>query len=303
MVEKLHGIFTPNMVPLDPSGQINESELRRYIDWLIERGVHGLFPNGSTGEFTRFTADERRRIIRIVCDQTAGRVPILAGAAEVNVSETLRACETYAEYGARAAAIVAPFYFKLSAESVFAYYRELARHSPIDLLLYNIPIFASPIDVPTICRLAELDRVIGIKDSSGDLTFMMRMMDAVKPVDPSFVFLAGWEAILLPCLVMGVDGGTHASGGVVPELFRKLYDLARNGQIEEAKALQFGLLELFDTMVDSVDFPEGIRAAVALRGFEMGPGRQPTTDVQQQQLAELRARLQKILAKLGVPHE
>ncbi len=82
---RLRGIFTPNIVPLDARGEINEPELRRYTDWLIERGVHGLYPNGSTGEFTRFTVEERRRIIAIMADQTRGRVPILAGAAEANV--------------------------------------------------------------------------------------------------------------------------------------------------------------------------------------------------------------------------
>src|SRR5690606_13647069 len=96
----LRGIFTPNLVPLDAKGQINEAELRRYTDWLIARGVHGLYPNGSTGEFTRFTVEERRRIIEIVTDQAAGRVPVLAGAAEANTRETIRACEAYYEMGA-----------------------------------------------------------------------------------------------------------------------------------------------------------------------------------------------------------
>ena len=73
MGEKLQGIFTPNLVPLDRRGDINEDELRRYIDWLIDHGVHGLYPNGSTGEFTRFTVEERRRIIKIVCEQCDGR--------------------------------------------------------------------------------------------------------------------------------------------------------------------------------------------------------------------------------------
>src|SRR6187200_565615 len=109
----LRGIFTPNIVPLDSRGEINEAELRRYCDWLIERGVHGLYPNGSTGEFTRFTVEERRRIIEIIADQTRGRVPILAGAAEANVKETIKACEYYHSLGVRAVAIVAPFYFKL----------------------------------------------------------------------------------------------------------------------------------------------------------------------------------------------
>src|SRR3954463_10883205 len=112
-MSRLAGIFTPNIVPLDDRGDINEPELRRYVNWLIERGVHGLYPNGSTGEFTRFTSDERRRIVKITCETVAGRVLVLAGAAEANVKETLRACETYASYGARAVAIVSPFYYKL----------------------------------------------------------------------------------------------------------------------------------------------------------------------------------------------
>ncbi|HIA20071.1 MAG TPA: dihydrodipicolinate synthase family protein, partial [Planctomycetaceae bacterium] len=97
--QKLQGIFTPNIVPLDDQGNINESETRRYVDWLIDHGVHGLYPNGSTGEFTRFTAEERIRIIEIIVDQTAGRVPVLAGAAEANTRETIRACERYAALG------------------------------------------------------------------------------------------------------------------------------------------------------------------------------------------------------------
>src|SRR4029078_2189145 len=156
-------------------------ELRRYVDWLIDRGVHGLYPNGSTGEFTRFTVEERRRIIKIVCEQCRGRVPVLAGAAEANVKETIRACEIYKEYGATAVAIVSPYYFRLSPESVYAYFREIALNSPIDVTLYNIPMFASPIDVPTLRRLAEFERIIGIKDSSGDVAFMGRMINAVRP--------------------------------------------------------------------------------------------------------------------------
>jgi 4-hydroxy-tetrahydrodipicolinate synthase len=299
MNERIQGIFTPHMVPLDDHGQINEPELRRYIDWLIERGVHGLYPNGSTGEFVRFTPDERRRIVEIVCQQAAGRVPVLAGAAEANVHETLAACETYAGYGVRAVAIVSPFYYKLSPESVYAYFREIARNSPVDVTLYNIPMFASPIDLNTIRRLAEYPRIVGIKDSSGDLAFMMRMIAAVRPMRPDFSFLSGWEAVLVPALVVGVDGGTYATSGVVPELTRKMYDLARAGQIDTAMRLQYRLLELFDAMLYSADFPEGFRAAVELRGFRLGASRQPRTDTQRIDYAALQSVLRCILADNG----
>jgi dihydrodipicolinate synthase/N-acetylneuraminate lyase len=303
----LRGVFTPNLVPLDDRGNINEAELRRYVDWLIERGVHGLYPNGSTGEFTRFTPDERREIMQIVCDQTRGRVPILAGAAEANVKETLRACETYHGFGATAVAIVSPFYYKLSPESVYAYFREIALNSPIDVTLYNIPMFASPIDVPTLRKLAEFERVIGIKDSSGDVAQMGRMVNAIRPHRPDFTFLTGWDIVLVPMMLVGADGGTNATSGVVPELMRQLYDTARlgidggePGALKESMKLQLRLIELFDAMLLSADFPEGFRAAVDLRGFEFGKGRQPLTPGQQGNRVELQRLLQCILADFGV---
>ncbi len=278
----ISGILTPLMVPLTPNGDINEEELRRYVDWLIDKGVHGLYPNGSTGEFTRFTAEERRRIIKIVCDQTANRIPVLAGAAEANIRETLDACSAYHDFGARAVAIVSPFYYKLSPESVFAYFREIAINSPIDVTLYNIPLFASPIDNETVCRLAEFDRIIGIKDSSGDLASMTRMIRSIRPHRPDFLFMTGWDAVLVPMLMAGCQGGTHATSGIVPEITRAIYDLKKKSDFDKALSLQKQLLELFDTTFCAADFPEGFRSAINQRGFDFGKGRQPLTEQQAQ---------------------
>ncbi len=302
--ERLQGIFTPNLVPFDEKGDINEAELRRYVDWLIERGVHGLYPNGSTGEFTRFTPEERRRIVEIIADQTRGRVPILAGAAEANVKETLKACEFYAGVGVRAVAIVAPFYYKLSPASVLAYFREIGRNTPVDVTLYNIPMFASPIDVPTVQRLSEeCERIVAIKDSSGDIPHMIRMIQAVRPNRPEFSFLTGWDAALMPMLLIGCDGGTNASSGVVPEVTRKLYDLTMATRIDEARRVQYDLVTLFDTMIYSAEFPDGFRAAVELRGFKMGTGRQPLSPEQKTDLSTLSRTLQCMLADHGFTDE
>jgi len=301
---RIQGIFTPNMVPLDPQGAINEPELRRYVDWLIERGVHGLYPNGSTSEFTRFTPEERRRIVQIMVDQTAGRVPILAGAAEANVRETLAACEYYHGLGVRAVAIVAPFYYKLSPDNVYAYFKEIGRNTPVDVTLYNIPMFASPIDVPTIQRLSEeCERIVAIKDSSGDLAQMIRMIEAVRPNRPDFSFLTGWDAVLMPMLLIGCDGGTNASSGVVPEVTRKLYDLTIGGRLDEARRIQAWLIRLFDPALYSADFPEGFRVAVGLRGFRMGTGRQPLSERHRAVLGELQTTLGKLLAEEGLAGE
>jgi len=297
----ISGILSPHMVPLDDHGRIDEAELARYVTWLIDRGVHGLYPNGSTGEFTRLSVEERRRIVSVVCQAAAGRVPVVAGAAEANVAETIRACEHCLEAGARAVAIVAPFYYKLSPESVYAYFREIMRHAPIDVTLYNIPALASPIDVATVRRLAEeFPRVIGIKDSTGDVSHMIRLIAAVKPVRPDFLFLTGWDAALVPMLLVGCDGGTNATSGVLPELTRAVYDAVKAGDLARANALQHRVTAVFDPLLQGADFPEGVRVGVGLRGFRMGVSRQPATSGQLAEREKLAERLRGLLADCGV---
>jgi 4-hydroxy-tetrahydrodipicolinate synthase len=272
---RLQGIFTPNVVPLNKHGEIDESELRRYIDWLIEHGVHGLYPNGSTGEFIRFTSEERKRIVQIVCDQARGRVPVLAGVAEANIKETLGACDVYKSYGARAVAVFSPYYYRLSAGAVYAYFREIAHNTPIDVTLYNIPMYANPIDIATVQKLAECPRIIGIKDSSGDISAMLRMMAAVESTRPDFAFLCGWEPALVPMLAMGCHGGTLALSGVVPEITRRIYSMTEAGQWRDARLIQMELTKLFDRVIYGVNFPEGVKVGVEARGFALGPSRQP----------------------------
>lgn len=286
MSNRITGILTPNITPVDAQGRVDEDRLRGYVDWLIERGVDGLYPNGSTGEFVRFNAEERRDIVRIVVDQTAGRVPVLAGAAEANVKETIEACDAYGAMGVRAVAIVAPFYYRLSSEGVYAYFREIAESVSVDVTLYNIPLFASPIDVPTVVRLAtECPRVVGIKDSSGDLPNMMRMIAAIRPMRDDFTFLTGWDASLAPMLMIGADGGTNATSGVVPELTRAIHRAVVAGEIETAMKLQYQLIPLFDAMIGLGEFPEGFRAGARSRGWNLGAGRVPLSESQKAAIA------------------
>jgi 4-hydroxy-tetrahydrodipicolinate synthase len=302
---RISGILTPNITPVDNAGRVDEDRLRGYVDWLIDRGVDGLYPNGSTGEFVRFTADERRRIVQVVVDQTAGRVPILAGAAEANVKVTIEACDTYGAMGVRAVAIVAPFYYRLSSEGVYAYFREIADAVSVDVTLYNIPMFASPIEVDTVIRLAsECPRVVGIKDSSGDLPNMMRMIAAIRPIRDDFTFLTGWDAALAPMLIVGCDGGTNATSGVVPELTRAIHRSVAAGNIPEAMRLQYQLLPLFDAMISLGEFPEGFRAGARSRGWNLGPGRVPLSDQQRDAVARTQREIDALVgevAELGEP--
>lgn len=296
----IRGIFTPNLVPFHDDGRINQEELRRLINWLIERGVSGLYPNGSTGEFIRLSFEERKRVIQIVAEETRGRVPILAGAAESNLTMILEACRTYADLGCRAVSITGPYYYKVSQESIEELFRELARQSPIDIVLYNIPQFANEISLPVVTRLAlDCPRIIGIKDSSRDFPRFLCTLHAIKPQRPDFACLIGCEEMLLPALWMGADGATVATSGVVPEVILKLYQEALAGHWDEAKRIQFKLLDLINAMLHGTNFPEGFRVGMALRGFKMGSSRQLLSPRERSDLELIRSRIACLLADCG----
>ena len=296
----IKGIFTPNLVPFLDDGRINEGELRRMVNWLVEKGVSGLYPNGSTGEFIRLSFEERKRVIQIVVEENRGRVPILAGAAEANQAMILDACRTYAELGCAAVSITGPYYYKVSQESIEHFFRELAKRSPIDIVLYNIPQYSNEISVPVLTRLAlDCPRIVGVKDSSRDFPRFLSTLHAIKPQRPDFTCLIGCEEILFPSLLMGADGGTIASSGVVPEVIMKLYRESLAGHWEEAKRIQFKLLDLIEAMLYGTNFPEGFRVGMALRGFALGTSRQLLSPKEQTDLEEIRAKVACILADCG----
>ena len=135
----------------------------------------------------------------------------------------------------------------------------MAERSRLDIILYNIPQFSNEIAIETIVALCQHPRVVGTKDSARDLPRFLMTVNKVRPLRPDFSFLIGCEEILLPALLMGGDGGTIATSGVVPEMIMKLYNLAREGQIESAKKIQFQMLDLIEVMLLGVDFPEGFR--------------------------------------------
>jgi 4-hydroxy-tetrahydrodipicolinate synthase len=296
----INGIYTPNLVPYLDDGRINEEELRRMVNWLVDKGVSGLYPNGSTGEFIRLSFEERKRVIQIVVEENRGRVPILAGAAESNLTLILEACRAYADLGCVAVSITGPYYYKVSQESIEHFFRELAKLSPIDIVLYNIPQFSNEISVPVLTRLAlDCPRIVGVKDSSRDFPRFLSTLHAIKPQRPDFSCLIGCEEILVPALMMGADGGTIASSGVVPEVIMKLYHEARAGRWDEAKRIQFSLLDLIDAMLNGINFPEGFRAGMALRGFSLGTSRQLLSPKEQTNLEDIRSKIACILADCG----
>lgn len=300
----IKGIFVPNATPFRADGSINEPELRRIISWLISKGVSGIYPNGSMGEFIRLTFEERKELIRIIADEVGGRVPILAGAAEPNTDLVLEMCQYCADLGCRAVSITGPYYFNPSQESIETYFRDLAERSPIDIVIYNIPAFAAEISVPVLERLAlDCPRIVGTKDSSADMCRFLHIMNSIKSQRPDFSVLVGWEELLVPTMMMGGDGGTLSTAGVAPEAVMRIHDACLSENWNEARRLQYKLLELFQTMLKAANFPTGFRLGYQARGFDIGHARFPNAPDEESGLQEIAARISCLLGECGLSAE
>jgi 4-hydroxy-tetrahydrodipicolinate synthase len=296
---RFSGVFTPNIVIYDASGAINYKEMERYISWLIDAGIHGLYPNGSTGEFVRLSSEERRDVVRLIVDVNNGRVPILAGASEANLRDVLQMAEFYADLGAAAISLVPPYYYKISDASLYEYFAEIARNSPLDILLYNIPQFTQELTLDIMEELLAFERIFGTKDSSRDLPRIINTMHRLRRHRPDYVVLNGCEEILLPSIIMGANGGTIATSGIVPEIIVELYDRAVAQDLDRARELQYRIMPLINIMLLGVNFPEGFKTGVAVRGFEVGPPRSVLSGEEREYLLSLESEIGCILGDMG----
>jgi 4-hydroxy-tetrahydrodipicolinate synthase len=293
------GIFCPNIVIFDEKGAINYPEMERYIDWLVRAGIHGLYPNGSTGEFVRLSVEERKEVVRIVVDVNKGRVPVLAGASEANLRDILDMAEFYAGIGVDAISLVPPYYYRISESSLFEYFAEIARNSPLDILLYNIPQFTQELTLEIMEQLLPYERIVGTKDSSRDLPRLINTMHRLRAQRPDYVVLVGCEEILFPSVAMGASGGTIATSGIIPEIIVEIYEKALAGDVERARILQYRIMDLINLMLLGVNFPEGFKTGVGVRGFDVGPPRQIMSDEERSYISDLEAQISCILSDMG----
>ncbi|MBT4096183.1 MAG: dihydrodipicolinate synthase family protein, partial [Gemmatimonadetes bacterium] len=255
--------------------------------------------NGSTGEFVRLSGEERRDVVRLIADVNGGRVPILAGASEANVRDVLQMADYYADIGADAISLVPPYYYKISDTSLYEYFAEIARNSPLDILLYNIPQFTQELPLDVMEDLLAFDRIFGTKDSSRDLPRIINTMQRLRKHRPDYVVLNGCEEILLPSIIMGANGGTIATSGIIPEIIVELYERTLANDLDRARELQYRILPLINLMLLGVNFPEGFKTGVRVRGFDVGPARTVMSSDERDYLQQLEMEISCVLSDMG----
>ena len=253
------GVLCPVVTPL-ADGEVDEEALSSLTEFILDGGVDGLFPCGTTGEFASLAPEQRERVIGTVAE-AAGDAPVIAGAAGTSVPETLRRIEEAESAGADAAAIVGPYFHTANGpEGTRRFFEAITEESALPLYLYNIPMYVGDdIDAETVGTLAEHDAVRGMKDTSGDLSYFLSV-DRHTPEE--FVLMQGFDTLLVPALRMGSNGGVHALANVIPEVFAELLE---NANDERGAELQReAVAPLFELCVEH-GFAPATKAALVHR--------------------------------------
>jgi len=288
---ELFGIYIPLITPFK-DGEVDEPGLRRLIDHLIGEGATGLVPCGTTGESATLSHDEHKRVIEIVVEQAAGRVPVIAGAGSNSTAEALELTRHAESVGADATLQVCPYYNRPSQGGIIAHFKEIAAASPLPMVLYNIPKRTGVLmEVDTVLELAAVANIIGIKQSGVDLGDSMEVIRQA----PDFAVLSGDDNMAFPITALGGRGAIAASAHIATREWVKMVELTGCGKLEEARALHFRLLPLAKVLFVEAN-PAPVKAALNMLGLPAGDPRLPILPATE----KCRQQIRQVLEDLGL---
>ena len=287
---EIKGIIPPIVTPMHEDESINTEELRRQVDRQIENGVHALFCFGTNGEGYILNGAEKELVLKTVVDQVAGRVPVYAGTGCISTKETIEQSRMALNAGADVLSIITPSFAKASQAELYTHYERVAEAVDMPIVLYNIPArTGNALEPETVARLAEIDNIVGAKDSSGNFDNLKAYIDLTKDMD--FAVLAGNDGLILKCLMAGGAGGIAGRANVYPFTMASIYNCFAAGDLEGAQKYQDSVLSLGDVI--KLGNPNTIiKKATALLGYPVGDCRAPFNQLSQEAMEALKKVMQ-----------
>ena len=289
---EIKGIIPAMVTPLDDQEELDEAALRHLVNYLIERGVHGLFPVGSQGEFYAFSPEEKKRVWEIVVEEASGRVPVCAGTGAITTRQVIELNKIAEKAGVNAVSVLTPFFIHPTEAELYDHYAAIAEATSLPILLYNNPGRTGVnFSASFVARLGEHPNIAGIKDSSGDLTLTIEM---VRQTDDDFTVLMGRDSLIFAGLQHGIKGAIAATANVAPALVVEIYEAFQEGDLARALAAQEKLLPL-RTAFGLGTFPVVVKDAMNMIGVPAGPARRPLRSL----TGEARDKLRYVLEQVG----
>lgn len=283
----MHGIIPPLVTPFNDDGTIADNLLRDHVDFLVESGVHGIFPGASIGEMSNLNTDELGRVTESVVDQVDGEIPVYAGVGASGTLEAVERAQQAEEIGADVLIAITPYFLETDQQGLKNHYSQIANAVDVPVLVYHLPdMTGQPLEVETVVDLASAhDNIAGIKDSSGNLTWASQV---IANTPEEFVYLQGYGTLLLPSLVLGADGGINGVANVAPDLPLEVYETYHNGELETAKEVQLNEVTPLAQSFMAGTFPAGFKEGARLAGHDLGVPRPPEHELSESERESLR---------------
>lgn len=275
---KPKGVIPALVTPLDKSGNLMEDALRKVIDYTISGGVHGLFILGSSGEIYGLTNEQKRRVVEITVEHTAGRVPVYCGASEITTRDCIATAKMVQEIGGVSAlSVLTPYFMTPTQAELVEHFTAIAKSTDLPIILYgNEGRTNVKIDVNTCAELSKVDNIIGIKDSSGDMT---KLGEYLRVTDrETFSVLAGRDTLIYAGLCHGGTGAIASTANIAPKLVADIYNTFVAGDYKKSLELQFKLAPL-RLAVDKATFPVVLKEGLRMVGVDVGYSFAPAADM------------------------
>jgi 4-hydroxy-tetrahydrodipicolinate synthase len=287
------GVGTALVTPFTKSGDLDDAAVRRLGRRQIDAGIHFLVPCGTTGESPTLDEAERSRIVEILADEAAGRVPILAGAGGYDTKEVIHAARAMQKAGATGLLSVAPYYNKPTPEGLYQHYRAIADSTSLPIVVYNVPGRTGVnVDVPTLARMAEIPNIVGVKEASGNIS---QMCEVCRAVPPEFIVLSGDDALTLPLMAVGGRGVVSVAGNEIPAEMVQMVEAAERNDFAAARKIHMRIMPLM--MVNFIEAnPVPVKAAMADMGLCEEVYRLPMLSPR----PESREKIRKVLTELSL---
>lgn len=294
MTERFFGVVPAMATPFTEALALDEPRVRELCQWYVRCGVHGISVAGSQGEFFSLDADERLRLIEVAMKAIDGRVPLYAGTGAVTTREAIRLTQAAETIGADLALLITPYFIQPTQDELVEHYRAVAKATRLPVMLYNNPPRTAVNILPkTLARCMASDNVIGIKDSSGDLTQSIEyLLGAPRPA----LLFSGRDTVALAMMMHGGQGTISPAANVFPRLMVRLYERLRAGDLTEARRISDVFAPLRGAWALG-SFPVVIKEAMAIAGQGAGPPRAPIARLPEGPLRALRDVVEAIMVE------
>jgi len=292
-IKKFPGIVPPVITIFDSNGEIDEERTKKFIQHLIDEGVHGIFVAGSTGESSLMNMEQRKKIIDVGVEACKGKVPLFAGTGHNSTKIAIELSKYAQGAGADAVIVSLPHYPKPSQEAIYRHYKTIAKEINIPLFVYNWPgQYGIDIEPETVACLAREGYIQGIKDSHFDID---HTAEIIRLTEGKITVWQGFETKILPALCLGADGSVCTIGNIIPKECVQIYNLFKEGKIEEAREKQLSIFGLVNALFSSRHDMQPLKEGIKMLGHDVGDALMPTFEVPQ----EMKEKIRKELKKLG----